>query len=261
MPKLCRKIILKQYRVDFRQKNAIIGFVSTITNIYLLYAMRRFFLFAVLLAGCMLTVTSCLKEEVIDAPFRVENITEKGYEVTDNGVISYVVSNGITYEVELSDVIHQPQEKTDTLSVSFGLLENPAHLYNPTWQGDIETVAVGRGIEKTKTLYRIRAKFDGIDERIPFFFVQETATIEGYSMPYPELNFELKGMTEEELPEIIDGEDHYWVSKLTFACEISYDGKVIPMETSIIGTAKKIPITFDPSVGDWEEGGDVNVGV
>ena len=223
--------------------------------------MRRFFLFAVLCMGYMLTATSCLKEDVISAPFNSSAVEAQGYEVTENGVISYVVSNGMTYEVELSDVVQQEQEKVDTLSVNFGTLNNPARLYNPTWQGEIEKVSVGKGIEKTKTLYRVRAKFDGIDERIPFYFVQETATINDYPMPYPELSYELKGMTEEELPEIIDGEDHYWVSKLTFACEISYDGKVVPMETSIIATQKKIPITFDPSVGDWENGGDVGLGI
>ena len=221
--------------------------------------MRKIFLFAVLLTGCMLT--ACVKEEVISAPFSPANVEEQGYVVTDNGVISYVVSNGMTYEAELSDVVQQEQEKIDTLSINFGTLDNPARLYNPTWQGEIEKVSVGKGIEKTKTLYRVRAKFDGIDERIPFYFVQETATVNGYPMPYPELSYELKGMTEEELPEIIDGEDHYWVSKLTFACEISYDSKVVPMETSIIATQKKVPITFDPSVGDWEDGGDVEVDI
>ena len=221
--------------------------------------MRKIFLFAVLCMGYMLTATSCVKEDVISAPFNPSAVESKGYAVTEDGFVSYVVSNGRTYEVELSDVVQQPQEQADTLSVNFGTLDNPARLYNPTWQGEIEKVSVGSGIEKTKTLYRIRAKFDGIDERIPFYFVQETATIDGYPMPYPELSYELKGMTEEELPEIIDGEDHYWVSKLTFACEISYDGKVVPMETSVIATQKKIPITFDPSVGDWENGGDVNV--
>lgn len=221
--------------------------------------MKRFFLFAVLATGCMLT--ACVKTEIVDmaSNFNPLEIESSGVEVTDAGITSYVVSNGRTYEVMLDNVVHQEQEKTDTLAVSFAKLKE-AYLLSPAWQGELVTENLGRGIEKTKTLYRIRAKIDGIQEKIPFYFIQETASIDGYSMPYPELNFELKGISEEELPDIkvTEGEEYY-VSRLTFACEVQYEGMVVPLTTDIIAVQRKIPITFDPSVDDWENGGNVDI--
>lgn len=221
--------------------------------------MKRFFLFAVVCMGYILTATSCVKDEIIFRPFDSSNIEEQGLTVTEAGISSYVVSNGTTYEVLLENVIQQEQEKTDTLSVSFAQLR-ATRLYNPTWQGELVKEKIGEGIEKTKTLYRIRAQFEGINDRVPFYFVSETATIDGYPMPYPELNFELKEVIEEELPDIkvAEGEEYY-ASRLTFACEVQYEGMVVPLTTDIIAVQRKIPITFDPSVDDWENGGNVDV--
>ena len=93
--------------------------------------MKRFFLFAVVCMGYMLTATSCLKNEIIDMPsnFNPSMIDSRGVEVTDEGITSYVVSNGRTYEVVLNNIVQQKQEKTDTLSVTFAQLKQN-RLYN-----------------------------------------------------------------------------------------------------------------------------------
>ena len=219
--------------------------------------MRRFFLFAVLCMGYMLT--ACSMTEIIDMPctFDSSNVESKGVMVAEDGITSYITSNGRTYEVKLEDVTQYEQEKTDTVSVVFAQLKD-SRLMNPTYQREISRVTED-SIEKTKELYRIRVQFDGMTDKVPFYFVQEIGYIQGYQMPYPELNFEFIGVTEEVLPDIKDGEDEYFVSKLTFSCEVQYEGKVVPLTTDIIAVQKKVPIEFDPSVDGWKDGGDVNV--
>lgn len=197
--------------------------------------MRRFItLFAVWAAGCMLT--ACNLADLFDIP-NFSDIEDKGYEITENGIYSYVVTSGETYGVNLNHVSAVEQTKIDTVDVVFSKLAFNC-LGSPVEEKTVseKTVKILTKTEKECVIY---ATYNGVEYQVPFRYINEKARVEALgktmNMPYPEFNFEIRDFSEEKIDDIKIGDNVYRASVFTFYCDIKYGDRVVPLLTKVVG--------------------------
>ncbi|MBR5599611.1 MAG: hypothetical protein IKW39_06190 [Alphaproteobacteria bacterium] len=214
--------------------------------------MRNFYFLAVLVTGCIFTACSDIELiNQLNCTFDADKIEEQGLIGTNDGIISYVVSSGKNYETVLDNIVQFEPEKIDTLLTKNYLTLKNSYLLNPVYHKTIEITTQKDNIEKTKTVNRISVHFKCLNDKVPLYFVQQSASIKDYPMPYPELNYELKETTMEELPDVVTEDAEYYALKLSFTCEVQYEGITVPLKKDVVVLQKKVEIAFRPSVGDW----------
>ncbi len=199
---------------------------------------RLITLFAVVATGCMLT--ACNLTDLFDIP-NFSDIEDKGYEVTESGIYSYVVADGETYGVNLAHVAAAEQTKIDTVDVVFSKLAFN-HLGSPVEEKTVseKTVKILTKIKKERVVYAV---YDGMEYEVPFRYVDERAFVKALgktmNMPYPNFRFEISDFSEEKIDDIKVEGNVYQASVFTFYCDLIYEDRVVSLTTKVVGREKK----------------------
>ncbi len=206
-----------------------------------LFIMKRLItLVAVVATGCILT--GCSLTDLFDIP-NFSDVEDKGYEVTESGIYSYVVADGETYGVNLAHVTAVEQTKIDTVDVVFSKLAFKS-LGSPKEEKTISEKTL-KILTKTKKERSVSAVYDGMDYQVPFRYVDERAFVKALgktvNMPYPDFKFEISDFSEEKIDDIIVGDNVYKASLFTFYCDLMYDDRVVPLVTKVVGREKVTP--------------------